>query len=471
MNRAPRRSGLTIAICALALVFVFLLGLTIFLTTREQPSLLPTEPSESMAESTATTPPTTEATESTTVATTVPAETEPQIQYYTLSFAGDCALADRKGKTSSTTFINVVGDNYAYPFADVQDYFATDDCTFINLEAPLTDGGTPDAKKEFVFKGPTRYVNILTEGSIEFANVVNNHTLDYGEVGYTDTLSTLDKAGIHYAEKDGTVLFTTESGLVVGVYADIDPQNTRGIAEAIKKLRDDGAEVVVVSLHWGYEYYYKHNGTQKKIARYAIDHGADIVYGHHPHVLQEIETYKDGYIFYSLGNFAFGGNGNPPDKDTAIIQMQIVRELDGSVHLGEMTIVPCFVSGAGSYGNDYQPCPMDPTADAEVYERVLKKLNGTYPVKNLYVEYREEPSTETTAPSGNGGSTETTPPSGNGGSTETTPPSSDSGSTETPPPSSDSGSSETPPPSSDSGSSEAPSPADSGSGDSGESTD
>ena len=383
--------------------------------------------------------------------------------------------ANRKGKDGAATFIGTVGENYAYPFADVQQYFATDDCTFINLESPLTDGGTPDTKKEFVFKGPTSYVNILTEGSIEYANVVNNHTLDYGKDGYADTMAALDAKGIYYAEENSTVVFTTESGLTIGVYADLDPQNTRGIAEKIKQLRDEGAEIVIVSLHWGYEYYYRHNGTQQKIARFAIDSGADIVYGHHPHVLQEIETYKDGYIFYSLGNFSFGGNANPPDKDTAIIQTQIVRELDGSVHLGEMTIIPCFVSGAGSYGNDYQPCPMDPNTDAEVYERVMKKLNGTYPLKNLVVGYREdlnpttptEPgaSTETTAPSGGSSSTETTAPSGgDSGSTETPPPSGDSGSTETPPPSGDSGSTETPPPSGDSGSTETPPPSqDSGS--------
>ena len=340
MNRASQRKLLIVLIGVLALVLVLLIGLTVHLTlqqeepasTTELPTVTPTE-----APQISTTAP---------VETTVPAteptvvQTEPQTQYYTLSFAGDCTFANRKGKTGKSTFIGTVGENYAYPFGDVLQYFANDDCTFVNLENPLTEGGTPDTKKEFVFRGPTSYVNILTEGSVEFANVVNNHTLDYGDVGYADTLKTLDSAGIYYGEMEKPVVFTTESGLTIGVYADIDPQNTKGLANGIKKLRDQGAEIVVVSLHWGYEYYYKHNATQQKVARYAIEAGADVVYGHHPHVLQKIEQYRDGYIFYSLGNFSFGGNPNPPDKETAILQLQVVRETNGKVHLGELNIIP-----------------------------------------------------------------------------------------------------------------------------------
>lgn len=399
MTRAPHRGLLIVLICICSVILLLLAGLTVYLTVRENQALSTTAPTEPPITTAPvqTTVPTTTAPEVTTEPTTVP--TEPQTQYYTLSFAGDCTLGNRKGKTGQSTFMGTVGENYAHPFADVQEYFATDDCTFINLESPLTDSNTPDGKKEFVFKGPTSYVNILTQGSVEFANVVNNHTLDYGETGYTDTLTTLDAAGIHYAEKKNTVVFTTESGLTIGVYSDLDPQNTKNISGAIEKMREEGAEIVIVSLHWGYEYYYKHNGTQQKIARYAIESGADIVYGHHPHVLQKIEQHKDGYIFYSLGNFSFGGNANPPDKDTAILQMQVVREPDGTVHLGELSIIPCFVTGTGNVGNDYQPCPMDPEADADAYKRVLKKLDGSFHLQKLVVSYRGDlnPTTSTEA--------------------------------------------------------------------------
>ena len=196
MNRASQRKLLIVLIGVLALVLVLLIGLTVHLTlqqeepasTTELPTVTPTE-----APQISTTAP---------VETTVPAteptvvQTEPQTQYYTLSFAGDCTFANRKGKTGKSTFIGTVGENYAYPFADVLQYFANDDCTFVNLENPLTEGGTPDTKKEFVFRGPTSYVNILTEGSVEYAGVVNNHTMDYGKDAYNDTLALLDGAGI-----------------------------------------------------------------------------------------------------------------------------------------------------------------------------------------------------------------------------------------------------------------------------------
>lgn len=143
--------------------------------------------------------------------TTTVIEPDPEPEVFTLTFAGDCTLGNRKGRTGQHTFIGTVGDNYAYPFADVQQYFATDDCTFINLEGPLTDSEA-SLEKTFVFKGPKEYVNILSSGSVEFANVVNNHAHDYGEKGYRDTLDVLDFAGIYYAENKNTVSLPRKVG-------------------------------------------------------------------------------------------------------------------------------------------------------------------------------------------------------------------------------------------------------------------
>ena len=162
MTGSSRRGLLVCLICVFSAILLVLLGLAFYLTLQERQILPTTAPTKPDVPSTAapqqTTAASTEPTETTapaetTEATTAP--TEPQTQYYTLSFAGDCTLGNRKGKVGASTFLGTVGDNYAHPFADVQDYFANDDCTFVNLESPLTDGGTPDAKKEFVFKGPT----------------------------------------------------------------------------------------------------------------------------------------------------------------------------------------------------------------------------------------------------------------------------------------------------------------------------
>lgn len=353
----------------------------------------PTQTTQATTQAT-TVPP--ETTEETTIETTVETEppTEPEPEYFTLSFAGDCTLGNQYGKTGSTTFIGTVGDNYSYPFADVQPWFSTDDCTFINLECALTDGGIANTSKLFTFKGPAAYTSILTEGSVEFANIVNNHAKDYGTSGYKDTMANLDSVGIAYADFEDTCVFTTESGLTIGVYASYFPTSTWGVSSKIQAMRDQGAEIVVVAVHWGEEYDYHPNSNEKKMAHQFIDAGADIVWGHHPHILQDIEEYNGGIIYYSLGNFSFGGNSNPADKDTAIIQQQIVREPDGTVHLGEMTIVPCYVSGILSYGNDYQPTPME--VDSTAYARVLSKLDGSWPEEDLYVSYRDTTATTPT---------------------------------------------------------------------------
>lgn len=341
-------------------------------------------PTETSAQETIPTETTAPETEPTTEPTTAP--TEPDPVEYTLSFAGDCCLANLKGWPESQYFIGTVGDNYEYPFAAVQEYFGNDDCTFINLECALTESNS-SANKSFVFKGPTAYNQILTAGSVEFANIVNNHSKDYGQTGYDDTAAALDAVGVHYVDQRETVVFTTESGLTLGVYADLYPEDIDGLEDKITAMREAGAEVIIVCMHWGQEYYYKPNTTQQTLGHAAIDAGADIVYGHHSHILQPIEEYNGKYIYYSLGNFSFGGNTNPTDKDTAILQQTIIREPDGSVHLGELKIIPCSLSSSSNI-NDFQPVPYE--EGSEEYERVMSKLDGSFPMTKLSVSYRPE---------------------------------------------------------------------------------
>lgn len=423
MSNKTLRTVLICVICVLVTVLLALCGLLI-VRGMQKPSgtVNPTTTAATTAATTvettqATTQATMEITEETTVATTV--ETEPQPIRYVLTFVGDCTMANMKGASLSGGFIGTVGKDYDYPFADVIDYFENDTATFINMEGTLTDS-TYSEDKMFVFKGPKDYINILTQGSVEFANVANNHIYDYGQQGYNDTLSLLDEHGIAYAESRKTVLFEVADGLKIGVYAVAGAYNTNGVAENIKALKKAGADIIIASMHWGQEYYYVPNLDQITIARAAIDAGADIVYGHHPHVLQKIEEYKDGIIFYSLGNFSFGGNNSPADKDTAILQQEFIRYPDGTLEMGELTIIPCYVSGILDYGNDYQPMPI-PETDAEAYQRVLTKLAGKYHLTNLRVPYRDDLST--TGPTDDTVGTDSTDSTGSteGGSQETQP--------------------------------------------------
>ena len=406
----------------------------------------------------ATTTAATEVTETTAAAeTTVPEETTavttaPQAEEFTLTFAGDCTFA-------MSGFDAAVAGDYTYPFRMVQDYFGTDDCTFVNLECALSDRGAK-ADKLFTFRGDPEYVNILTEGSVEFASLVNNHSMDFGQVAYDDTKSLLEEAGVHYGENKMTTFIELDRGLKIGVLSLYFPQTTDGIATAIKGLREQGAHIVVVCVHWGEEYHFKPNDVQVNVGRYAIDNGADIVYGQHPHVLQPIEEYNGGIIFYSLANFSFGGNPYPGDLDTAIVRQKVVLQPDGTASLAELEAIPCFVTSTGTAANNYQPLPMDPETDAEAYERVLRKLNGEFELDKLHVSYRDDlnnPGGSTDATTPEGGTEATTPPAGGEGGTDVPPAGGDTppsgGDTppsggDTPPVGGDSSSSggETPPP-------------------------
>ena len=302
----------------------------------------------------------------------VTSEQEVLNQEFTLTFVGDCTLGTMpKWMSHSLCFNRLIGDNYDFPFQNVRHYFETDDCTFINLESVLAESGTPE-NKTFTFMGPTAYVNILTGSSVEFANLSNNHTYDFGEAGYTSTKHTLDSNNVAYVEMNNYALYTTESGLKIGVYGVYFELDENDMLADITELKNAGAEIIVAAAHWGIESDYVQNSTQTNIAYQLIDAGVDIVWGHHPHVLQPIEEYNDGVIFYSLGNFSFGGNHNPVDRDTAVIQQKIIRDENGEVSLGELIVIPCSVSSESAY-NNFQPTPYE--EGSEGYQRVLSKLN------------------------------------------------------------------------------------------------
>ena len=351
--------------------------------------------------------PTTEPTQPTETQPTQPTETEPeptepQPEVFTLTFVGDCTLGSMPSWFGyASAFVNVVGDNYELPFQYVRSYFENDDCTFVNLESVLADSGTP-ADKQFTFRGPTRFVNILTCSSVEMVTLSNNHTYDFGTEGYLTTKETLEGAGVSYVEKNSATLYTTESGLTIGVYGLYFSLNEADMVSDIAWLKDNGAEIIVAAIHWGSEGVYYASAGQINIAHKLIDAGVDIVWGHHPHVLQKIEEYNGGIVYYSLGNFSFGGNHNPSDKDTAVLQQQVIREPDGTVHLGELTIIPCCLSSVTNK-NDFQPTPCE--EGSARYESVLSKLLGTYDGPNLDMSYRNPSSSKD-----NDSSTDTTEP-------------------------------------------------------------
>ncbi|MGI5936665.1 MAG: CapA family protein [Oscillospiraceae bacterium] len=308
---------------------------------------------------------------------------EPQPEYFTITMLGDCTLASNiYMEKQSNSYSSVVGDDYEYPFALTVDYFDEDDFTIANLECVLTNS-TKAADKNFVFRAPPEYVNILKEGSVEFVTLGNNHAMDFGQEGYEDTKAALEGAGIGYAGRDEWSLYTTERGLVIGIYA-LSFGKVEQIQAGIAALKEAGAEFIIAALHWGDEGSYKVNELQRTQGRAAIDAGADIVYGTHPHTLQPVEEYQGRYIYYSMGNWTFGGNTNPRDKDTVIVQLSVVRDVDGSVYLADRKHIPCASSGIVN-GNNYQPVPYE--EGSEEYNLTLSKLDGTFAGPDLSISY------------------------------------------------------------------------------------
>ena len=349
--------------------------------TTAPPTTAPTVPATTEATEVpeTTVPPTTEVTEvpETTEAVTEPVETEPPApEAFTLTFVGNCTLgASAKNYNYQQGFINTVGEDYTYNFKNVLTYFSGDDFTMLNLESVLTDS-SKSSGKEYAFRGPSNYVNILSQNSVEAVSLSNDHAKDFREEGYQDTTKNLSDACISYVEQDKTLIVTTSRGLTIGIYAvGIDNQKESDIVDAISQLKaNEEIDLVIFAPHWGNDNVYTANSTQQKLAHAAIDAGANIVYGTHPYVLQPIEEYNGGIIYYSLGNFAYGGNNNPKDHNTALVQQEVIRDVDGTVKLGKLTVVPCSVSSVSNL-NNFQPTPYE--ADSSAYKNVLAKLNVT----------------------------------------------------------------------------------------------
>ena len=352
---------------------------------------------------------------------TEPTETEPKEQRYILTFVGDCTLASAQGKHNADgSFVKTVGEDYGYPFRNVVQFFNNDDFTMVNLESVLADEGRAAGGKTFTFKGPTAYTQILTGSSVEAVTLANNHTEDYGKDGYASTTAALEDAGVAFVEKDGTLLFTTDSGLTIGIYAATFKIDKKDMQADIAELRTQGAEIIVCAFHWGNEGQYRPTKEQQTNAYDAIDAGADIVYGSHPHVLQKIEEYNGGIIYYSLGNFSFGGNHFPRDMDSVIVRQEVIRREDGTVELGELRLIPVSISSMTSQ-NNFQPTPYE--EGTKEYERTLSKLDGTFKGPDLIVDYSFLDPSESTEPSDSTdptGSTDATQPGDDAGTDQPT---------------------------------------------------
>ncbi|VAV82619.1 hypothetical protein MNBD_DELTA01-1656 [hydrothermal vent metagenome] len=237
---------------------------------------------------------------------------------------GDIFLGER-----AVSFLEKNGA--AYPFSKMGGMLRDADFAIGNLESPLTEEDEPFMEKKYILKAPPWAVASLKASGIDVFTLANNHMMDYGAGALVETIGLLDKEGLGHTGA-GVDLRSARRPAVseVKVGADVVKvavlsysktfpfefyagKDTAGTAPGYKKfLRKDikaaraGADIVIVAFHWGAERMRLPKDYQRELAHLAIDSGAQLVIGHHPHVIQPVEVYKSGVIFYSLGNFVFG---------------------------------------------------------------------------------------------------------------------------------------------------------------------
>lgn len=287
-------------------------------------------------------------------------DTESEPAEILLSFTGDCILGTDEffaWDTGLPAYYNLYGPEYF--LKNVRSIFEEDDLTIVNMEGTLTEE-TTRVDKQFAFKGDPEYVKILTSSSVEAANIANNHSHDYGKKSFQDTVQTLEENGIKTFGYDDVAVLEVK-GIRVGMFGiyELDDHLERipQVKQDIAKLKDQNVDIIVAVFHWSNELVTVPDENQVTLAHLAIDEGADVVVGHHPHVVQGIDEYKGKMIAYSLGNFCFGGNTHPTEMDTFIFQQKFILDGKRNITGSEYKVIPCRVSSETTY-NNYQPTPL-----------------------------------------------------------------------------------------------------------------
>lgn len=314
-----------------------------------------------------------------------------------ISFAGDCTFGTVNSDDSGIRFPSVYrrAHRLDYPFALIKPWFLQDDLTVVNFECTLTNA-VKTAHKQWHFKGAARYAAIFPAGSVEAVGLANNHSFDYLQAGFRDTVASFQKAHVP-AFYQNTPYVTMLQGVQTVLIGDctvigenttlIDGVPARVIREIKRYKRPNN--IVIVVMHWGSELDPLPRPWQQVMGRKFIDAGADAVVGAHPHVVQGIELYRGKYIVYSLGNFAFGGNSLARYPEAFILRLRF-RAGQGRTSVMPASIVPCWITSssarnaAGVLRNNYQPKPVfGKVADQTVALVLARSTRLKYGVKSI----------------------------------------------------------------------------------------
>ena len=335
----------------------------------------------------------------------------------TITFTGDITLGGEDRLREEETSFDSVYDREGpeYFLKNFADFFAEDDLTVVNLEGVLTDNMDLPIVSEgktgnYFFRGRTEFVNVLTAASVEVASLANNHSLDYGEEGLQDTIDALENAGIEwfgthdwnrnptekflFYEKDGVTICLVS--LYWEDYLQGDPEgNGAFLAQEIKRIKESGeASAVIAILHGGQEYGRHRTRPQQVFTKMALNAGADLVICHHAHVVMGMDVINNRSVFYSLGNFCFGGNKNAYQRSSKkvqdaapalIVRAELTFDDEGNYKGQQMTLYPVQTTSVDRVGtqeqpNDYQPKFVTGPLAAQVLH--LMQVDMYYELKN-----------------------------------------------------------------------------------------
>ena len=270
-----------------------------------------------------------------------------------------------------------------YPWEGVRDTLRKSDISLLNLETSIGSANIPIEDKEYVFQSKPESIVGLINASIDGVSIANNHSMDYGKEGFLETIINLEKNGIKYSGGGRTIEEALKpaiwdvNGIKVGflAFSRVIPQmswyatdKTPGIASGYDYYAESVAACVtqvkeqvdflIVSTHWGKELAEHPQESDMKFAKLLIDNGADVIMGHHPHVLQGIEIYNNKPIIYSLGNFVFNSRGFKSNS-TMITNIEINKQ--GIIH---MKIIPVEIKHG-------QPS----IAEGHAKEEIIQRMN------------------------------------------------------------------------------------------------
>ena len=276
----------------------------------------------------------------------------------TMTFGGDVVLGGRESYYGTAEGLPAYLEQYglSWPFRKLKSLFESDDLTSVNLECVLKDDSAgEDLNKNYRFRGLSSYAGALPEGSVEMVNLANNHTVDYGAEGYSSTQRALRSKAEFFGNGINRVLKIGGHLFGFGACRETTYSQSPGtIAEDIENLKAQGAEFIIYQCHWGTEYDAHHSALQEAMARACQRAGADLVIGHHPHVVQGIDMIDGMPVVYSLGNLMFGGTIRLSTFDGLLVQA--IFDPERVKNRVRLRLIPILTSSrAGQKINDYQP--------------------------------------------------------------------------------------------------------------------